>query len=160
MIFFSSSRFRNFCGPVFKICSHIFMIFEVELKWLFWSRGYRKGNEEAINFAACNFFALIVFSFRFFFHMQLFDFNFYCFFTLYIGFFFDWFSQSFHYPVLVWFLLSWWFLLRLVELFQDLSGYVFLAIQVIWIVFVCCLFRSVHFFVFSCQWEVMLEWWF
>ena len=59
--FYASSRFRNSSGYVFfKICSHIFMIFEVKLEWWLWSRRNRKWREKTSGFAAWIFFALIL----------------------------------------------------------------------------------------------------
>ena len=51
-------EFELYWGAVFKICSHIFMISEVKLEWL-WSRRNRKWSEKASCFAA-RIFALIL----------------------------------------------------------------------------------------------------
>ena len=57
--FLQFKDFELYWGAVFfKICSHIFMIFEVRLEKWFWSRRNKKWSEKASGFAAWIVFAL------------------------------------------------------------------------------------------------------
>ena len=92
----------------FKICSHIFIIFEVKLEWWFWSRRNRKWSKKNEWFCGVIFFRSnfkvewengVWTKFRFLASGFLFtcvNFTLVFFLIFWIGFFSKWFSQSIH----------------------------------------------------------------